>query len=148
MVCIIPKLVPREISWRKCFVGGASTTGSPWPRSEGSGLFPAAHKSVPVTLGLELPALPCFQIKSQATFKCFGMQALMPLGALLGVMTPKSSSISPNSFPSFSQICSSAPGQQPSRLLTSPSDSHSSVTCWVFFLSLSLKNIFHLRLVS
>lgn len=28
MVCIIPKLVPREISWRKRLVGGALATGS------------------------------------------------------------------------------------------------------------------------
>ena len=29
MVCVIPKLVPREISWTKCFVGGASAIGFP-----------------------------------------------------------------------------------------------------------------------
>lgn len=52
MVCIIPKLVPREISWRKGFVGGGSATEFLWPRHEGTETFPAAaHKSVPVTVG-------------------------------------------------------------------------------------------------
>ena len=29
MICIIPKLFPTEISWRKCFVGGSSAIGFP-----------------------------------------------------------------------------------------------------------------------
>lgn len=39
MVCIIPKLDPKETSWRKHLVGGTSSAGFPWPRLEGPSLF-------------------------------------------------------------------------------------------------------------
>lgn len=39
MVCIIPKLEPKEASWRKHLVGGTSSAGFPWPRLEDPSLI-------------------------------------------------------------------------------------------------------------
>lgn len=125
MVCIIPKLVPRDISWRKCFLGGASATGFP-----GADLKACRSQVCSRDTGVRAISRFLFSIRllSNAATACAAS-----LGALSVVMAPKSPSmpLPPRAF----LLCHGSlfPQQGNSRLLTSPSDSCSSVTCWSFF---------------
>lgn len=91
----------------------------------------AAHKFVPGTLGLELSVDSYFQsgyfqmLPQHVLHPWVPSQWLWPLNLL---QCP-----SPQELFFFVTDLFSTAGKQPSRLLTSPSDSCSSVTCWSFF---------------
>lgn len=85
MVCIIPKLVPRDISWRKCFLGGASATGFP-----GADLKACRSQVCSRDTGVRAISRFLFSIRllSNAATACAAS-----LGALSVVMAPKSPSM-------------------------------------------------------
>lgn len=140
VVCIIPKLGPRQTSWRKCSMGGALAQillALAWGHP--------THKSVQWHWGDSCQQSPIY---FQATFQHCPMHALAPRVPSRWLWPGIPCIVPPTPGASLLTHLFFHSKKQPGRLLTSPSDSCSSVTCWPFFCPFFLKKHIPPRLVS